>query len=160
MRIKTLLILFIILSLRAGTGWAHGHCEREHAEFPPLHEKFFGKVDFLMKHRDELSLSEEQTKNIQEKVFEVKRATIDAEAQMSIAMLEVYKEMHSDNPNLDKMKSFLDKKIETKRTLSYSLLEGLVSVRNFLTPEQRVKMKQIFFRERYPAPPMETTKPV
>ena len=130
-------------------GW-EGHGQNE--SYPDLADKFRMKVQFLMTFRDEIGLSAEQIAAVKDQVFNVDRAEIQMNAKKQLAMVDLYQEMHKDNADRTKMKTKIDEKIEAKRNYSYAVLDALGSIHDLLSPAQKTKMKEIFMREKYPAP--------
>lgn len=118
-------------------------------QMPDLHHKFFMKVDFLMQHREALGLDDEQVKSIEGRMFEIKRILMQSHAAGEQALLDIYEELHTDQPNVDKMKTAVDTKIEAKRAKLNALVDGLLAIRNALTAEQRAKAKEIYWNEKY-----------
>ncbi|MBI4549577.1 MAG: hypothetical protein HY714_01455 [Candidatus Omnitrophica bacterium] len=118
-------------------------------EFPSLHEKYFMKVHFLLKHEKQLALTEEQVQALTERKFEMKRQLIQAESQKKLFMLDIYKKLHTDAPNVDEINALIDSKTEVKKTLAKSLVQALVDAKSLLTPEQREKAKELYKAYKY-----------
>jgi len=140
------LLMTLTLAMPATTSFAkHGG----HEYLPGLEDKYFHKVNFLIGHRDDLGLTQEQVKSILDKHWDIKRVMTETSAQKDIALLDIYKQLHSDQPNVEEMNALVDKQLEAKKVYLRALVEALVYTINLLTPEQRAKAKELYLKEYY-----------
>ena len=142
-------ILSALMVLLPQTVQAHGH-GRGQDEFPSLKEKYFDKLFFLMEHRDQLGLNEQQVQSILDKKMDVKKAAIEAEFQNHLAMIDLHRELHADKPDVEKMKTLVDTQADAQRNLGKTLVDALVFTKNVLNAEQQAKAKQIYLNEKFP----------
>lgn len=113
-----------------------------------LKHKFFKKASFLLTYKDELGLSEEQIATIKDLKYRIKRRKVETDSAIDIAMLDIYHEYHQEPPNLERMNTLWNEGIEAKRSFGGDLLQGLVTLKNILTPEQREKAKTLYEKEK------------
>lgn len=137
---KTILCLVLSFFIWAPSVLANHQSE----EFPSLHEKYFFKVHFLLKNEKELALTAEQVQALTERKFDMMRQKIQAESQKKLFMLDIYRKLHSDAPNVDEINALIDSKMEVKKTLTKSFVQAIVDAKALLTPEQRQKAKELF----------------
>lgn len=144
MKISGICLIFF-LSLWPGNLWADGHGHGGAS----LEERYFGEVYFILQHKRELGLTDEQIQAIKDRKFDVKRQGIQSEAQMQLIMLDLERELHKEAPAMEPLSALIDDKIEVKRTLSKAYLQAIVDLKLLLTPEQRKQTKEIFWSERF-----------
>ena len=135
---KTALLILFVLAMHP-FAWAGGEAE----DIPSLDEKFWMKMGFLMQYRNELQLSDDQLARLHQKSVEIKKAMVAAETQGKLVDLDVYHELHAAEPDVEKMKSLVDKEIEKERSLGYALVDGLATIQKMLRPEQKEKFKEL-----------------
>lgn len=140
-------VLFSCLLLMAVPTLAfanHDHCGG--GQDYSLEDKYFGKVHFLFKNKAELGLTEEQMEQIKTIKFDVKRAPIDANAKKDLAMLDIYQELHKDQPDIQKTESLIDQKYATKANLAKTLVNSMINTKAVLTADQQVKAKEFYWK--------------
>lgn len=143
---KKLVILAVVslLVLAPSLTFAnHGHQEGGGYS---LEDKYFGTVDFLFKNKTELGLTEDQMEQIKTIKFDVKRAMIEAEAKKDLAMLDIYQELHKDQPDVAKIDSLIDQKHAVKATLTKNMVRSLLNTKAILTTEQQAKAKELYWK--------------
>lgn len=142
---KKLTILVISLLLLAPTLTFANHGHQEGGGYS-LEDKYFGKVDFLFKNKTGLGLTEDQMEEVKAIKFDVKRAMIETEAKKDLAMLDIYQELHKDQPDLEKIDSLIDQKSQAKATLSKNIVRSLLNTKAILTAEQQAKAKELYWK--------------
>lgn len=143
---KKLAILVISLLILASPVTFANHGHHEGSGGYSLEDKYFGKVDFLFKNKTELGLTEDQMEQIKTIKFDVKRAMIKAEADKDLAMLDIYQELHKDEPDVAKIDSSIDQKSAVKATLAKNVVRSLLNTKAILTAEQQAKAKELYWK--------------
>ena len=155
MKRKILFSAAVVVLLLSANAFAdhrsHGYGGHHGSE--KLDKKFFWKLHFLLEHKEDLGLSEEQIQKITAKKFDVKRVLIETQSQKDIAMLDIYQELHSDKPSMEKMNASVDKKIEAKRLAAKTLVEAFVETKKILSSDQLAKSKELFWKEKFSGSP-------
>lgn len=114
-----------------------------------LKSKFFNKYDFMMKHRKELELSEEQMTGLKNIKYTVKKAKVEAKAAGKMAYLDATHEIYQGEGNLEALYSIMDQELEAKRKLKHALVKGLLDFNNLLSSGQKKTLKELWYDEKY-----------
>ena len=147
MKIKaTLLTLSLVASLAVPAFAGHGGF---HGGSPTLKEKFFEKFHFLMKHREELKLSDEQVNDLTDLKYSVKKGYAETDAQMEVAKINMLQELKKPDADLNKVNGFIDSKIEAKRRFEYDTAKALIEVKKVLNADQVKLMKELWMKDQY-----------
>lgn len=155
MRSKTVLILILLLAPVFSTAFAgHGYsqgcvkpcCSHEKDS---LAEKFFDKYDFFMKHKDEIALTDQQQKTLQDIKFNIKRRVIEAEARKDTAKIDLWQELYQDRPDIGKIDNAINAKASAKSEIWKAYASGLVDMKVVLNEEQLAAVKKIGWEEKY-----------
>ncbi len=138
------LILMFLLVLPVA-----GFANHEHGKGggDSLEDMYFGKVYFLFQNKAELGLTEDQLNQIKDIKFDVKRMMIDTEAKKDLAMLDINQELHKDQPDVNKIDSFIDQKHTAKAAFTKNLVRSILNTKAILTPEQQAKAKELYYKK-------------
>jgi len=132
-----------LLILASNTYAGHGHSESS-----GLSDKFYHKYDFLMSHKEEIGLTDPQTKTLDELKFQLKRKTIETEAKQELAMVEVWQELNQDKPDMAKVDNAINAKYAAKAEAARAQAAALVDLTSLLDENQRTAMKKIGRQEK------------
>ena len=143
-------MFFLCALVQAPQAALAGHRHHEsHGDGDSLAEKFFWKTEFLMRHKADLALTEEQVQKLKDQKFDIKRKLIEGQAQMEVASLELAREFHRDAPEMDRITVLIDQKMEAARGLERILAQAILDAKALLTPEQRAQAKEVFWKDAY-----------
>ena len=112
-----------------------------------LEGMYFGKVYFLFQNKTELGLTDDQIEKIKAIKFDMKRASINADSAKELAAVDIQQELHSDQPDLKKIDASVDAKHQAKSNLEKTMARALLDTKAVLTPEQVVKLKDLYYEE-------------
>ena len=140
---KVLSLIMAVTLLLPAVCFADGHQRLS------LEEKYFSTIFFLLQHKEELQLTEEQIQSIKDRKFDLMRQDIQSDAQLALIGLDMKKELHSVSPKLDQLETLVDNKTEVIRTLDKLYVRAIVDTQTLLTPEQRDTAKELFWKEFY-----------
>ncbi|HTL47152.1 MAG TPA: hypothetical protein VL688_03710 [Verrucomicrobiae bacterium] len=150
MKTKTLFLTVLLSSFLAVPAFAnHGGGEFQGGGTPSLKEKFFEKYHFLMSHREDLKLSQDQISGLMDLKFAIKKDFAETEAQMEVATLNLFQELHKNDADLNKMNGFIDNKIEAKRRFDYDLAKSLIEMKKILSADQVKQMQDLWLKDEY-----------
>jgi len=146
-----LVVLMLALSFsgiaQAGQGYGSS-CKVCKDSSKSFEEKYFWKVKFMLGNKDELGLSDEQVDQIKEQKYQIKRQKIEAAARMETDKLDIYHELKKDAPDMGRIDILIDDKIDAKRGLLKSYVNGIVELKAVLTAEQMVKAKALYSQQK------------
>jgi len=144
MRKKIFGIVFSLLMITPLTLLANGRGDGGHS----LKEKFFHKEGFIQNNRDEIGLKEDQAQAIKNLKYDLSRKMIEMKSKMELAMLDIRQELHNDKVNMERLNALVDAKMDTKKALCKDALKAYVDMMGILTPEQKAKMKELWYRQK------------
>lgn len=147
MKKRTFLLAALLTLSAAAPAFCHGGGHGSGG--PGLEHKFFDKYSFLMRHRAELQLTEDQINSLTDLKYSIKRSMAENEAQAEVSAVNLYQELHKTEPDLNKLYGFVDGKAEASRHIGYDVAKALVDMKKVLSPEQLAKMKDLWLTEQY-----------
>jgi len=151
MKGKYLLILALVMCLGFGASVAfadtpgRGH-EGMREEYKPqdLESKFFYKAHKLLKHEEELGLSDKQIERIKDLKLTTKKDLIQKEAEIELLALDIKAQLYEEKVNLRAVKDLIDKKYELKKAKAKTLVEAYVTLKDVLNKVQKEKLKELY----------------
>ena len=109
-----------------------------------IDDMYFGKARFYLAHQDELGLSKDQVEKITAMKYDVKRASVEANAKKDLAMIDFKQELHTDKPDLTKLEAAIDQKMAAKTDLYKKAAKAIVDTKALLSADQTVKAKELY----------------
>ncbi len=106
--------------------------------------KFYKKAKYALKYQDKIKLTDEQVDKIIDLKMSLKKEMINKKAQIEIILLDIKKELYSDDVNVDKVNNLIDKKYNLKAEKTKSALKAYSELKNVLKDEQMDKLKEIW----------------
>ncbi len=116
-----------------------GHGMRGKHGHDSLESKFFYKAHSLMKTKEELQLSEEQLKTIQDLKAEAKKNLIRSKAEIDVIEIDLASQIHADKMDSEAALKLIDQKYELKKEseknflTAYAKLKGAISEKQWET---------------------------
>lgn len=104
---------------------------------------FAHKAQTLLRHREELGLSDAQVDKIRALETETNKKSIQQTADVKIAALDIQSKLRGDNVDLQEINALIDQKYALKAKEAKLLTAAYVDLKAQLTEEQRVKLKQL-----------------
>lgn len=131
MKIRTSCIIILLLTLFSTSAWAQrsGRVQR-----PRSTE---GRAEFLK----ELQLTDEQKKEMLSIRFQAQKQFIVQRAAIATARLELRQLFQAPSPDQSAIEKKVKEVSELRTKASLARIDRLFSVRNILTPEQRIKVR-------------------
>jgi Spy/CpxP family protein refolding chaperone len=146
--IAVLMLVSFHVTLSAKTGQRRHHKMMRHARFGiMMAEKNLFPAFALLKHKEEIGLTQEQVTKI-EKMQELHQETfIRKQADIKVKELKFNSFMKQDQINRSKMEKMIREIAKMKTDVQISHINYLLDLKNLLTPEQVQKLEE-FKRER------------
>lgn len=136
-----LVTLLLAVSLPAAAESARGGYAKDgHKNFE---KKVFSKAHFILKNREELSLSEEQVKQVTDLKIAAKKELINRKAEIEILGVDIKAKMCGDEIDIKAVNQLIDKKYELKKKKAKYLVKTYAELKNILTEEQKQSLKAI-----------------
>ncbi len=115
-----------------------------HASSPcPIAQKFCQKVCWIMEHKDELGLTDEQIAQIKALDLEVEKNSIRAMAEMKIFGLELENKLSQDVVDVQAIESMIDSSMAGMALGAKTTVKAYADLRAIATPEQKAKAKEL-----------------
>ena len=116
-------------------GWKHG--EQGFAK------ALFRKIDFVLKHQDELGLDQSKLDAISNLKLEAKKNMIKQNADLKLLQLDIKSKMHKDSIDLQAMNGLIDQKSELEKTKEKSLAESYVKFKKLFSQSEWDKVRSL-----------------
>lgn len=124
-----------------GKRGASGDCGKKSG--CPIAAKFCMKACWLMAHKDELGLTEEQVAKVETLQFEMKKNAIRGAAEMKIGMMELEKKLSQDPLNVEEIESMIDSGMAGMATGAKANIKAYADLKSVLTEEQKATAKTL-----------------
>jgi Spy/CpxP family protein refolding chaperone len=100
---------------------------------------------------EQLGLTDEQKAQVRQIMLDTRKKNIDVEAKQKLARLELHELMAGDTPDQGKINAKISELSKLHETLMRNRIESHLAVQKVLTPEQRMKAKELrpLMRERF-----------
>ena len=128
-----------------GKGRGEESCEsddRDHAVH--LDDLFFHKSHLMLRHEQELGLSDEQVERVKAIMAETRKRLIRDEADIDVLDVDLMRELHKPTVDVQATRSILDKQYEAKKARAIALAQSIADLKATLTPEQHAKLKGLY----------------
>lgn len=109
----------------------------------PIANKFTMKSDFLLEHKTDIGLTDDQVKTIKDLKLQMEKDGIRQSADMKTAMLDLEAKLTEDKVDVEGTNAFIDKNFASASAAAKSNLNAYVQLKAVLTPDQLTKMKAL-----------------
>ena len=108
----------------------------------------FGRILENPRIKKELKLTPEQEKSLKDLRFAAKEKSIDIDARIKKARLQMEQEMEKDEVDRDKVMGLLEETGKQQTELKKIAVGNMIEIKKILTPEQREKGKEMLAKWR------------
>lgn len=116
-----------------------------HASSPcPIAQKFCKKVCWVLEHKEELGLSDEQVARIKALDLEVEKNSIRGMAEMQIFALEIENRLSQDVVDVQALESMIDSGMAGMALGAKATIKAYAELKSVATPEQKAKAKELY----------------
>lgn len=119
----------------AGCSHASSHC--------PIASKFCAKVCWILEHKTELGLSDDQVAKIKALDLEVEKNSIRGMAEMKIFGLEIENRLHQEVIDVESIESMIDSGMAGMATGAKATVKAYAELKSIVTEDQKAKAKEI-----------------
>jgi hypothetical protein len=115
-----------------------------HASSPcPIASKFCKKVCWILEHKEELGLTDDQIAKIKALDLEVEKNSIRGMAEMKIFALEMESRLGQDMVDVEAIESMIDSGMAGMALSAKSTVKAYADLKAIITPEQKAKAMEI-----------------
>ncbi len=115
-----------------------------HASSPcPIAAKFCQKVCWILEHKDELGLTDDQIAQIKALDLEVEKNSIRGMAEMQIFALEMENRLGQDKVDVEALESMIDSGMAGMALGAKSTVKAYADLKAIITPEQKAKAMEL-----------------
>ncbi|MCA9395377.1 MAG: Spy/CpxP family protein refolding chaperone [Candidatus Omnitrophica bacterium] len=129
-------------------GHGRGHGQRRGKRDKGMDGMLYAKTHFLLKHQDELGLSEDQVKQIKKLKLSTKKAVIAKEAEIDIVTVDLHAVLWEESPDAAAVRSLVSKKYDLKKEKALTVTDAFLQLKTVLTAEQKEKAKAVWKKKR------------
>lgn len=101
------------------------------------------KAHCLLESKEELGLSADQVKKIQDLKLNLKKEMIRKEAELKVLKVDLMAAMKSDDWDVDAMNKLIDQKFDLKKQMMKSGVAAKGQLMSILTDDQKAKMEEL-----------------
>ena len=116
--------------------------DKEHCQCP-IADKFMMKADFLLEHKSEVGLTDDQVKTIKDLKLQMGKDTIRQSADMKTFELDLKSKLAEDKVDVDGTNALIDKNFATALAAAKSNLATYAKLKDLLNPGQITTMKAL-----------------
>ena len=109
----------------------------------PVANKFMMKAHFLLEHKADVGLTDDQAKTIKDLKLQVEKGSIQQSADMKTFMLDLDSKLAEDKVDVDGTNALIDKGFASAAASAKSNLNAYAKLKALLTPDQITKMKAL-----------------
>ncbi|MFA6600979.1 MAG: hypothetical protein WCU74_08220 [Candidatus Omnitrophota bacterium] len=102
------------------------------------------KAHFMMENAQELGLTDDKVEEIRKLKFETKKALVRQNAEIEVLGLDIMEKLHQDAIDVEAVNKLVDQKYELEKAQAKSLVGVLAKLKSQLSPEQAVKMRELW----------------
>lgn len=151
--LRSFIALFVIASFLAAPVWAEGKCRKcmagQQKEYDcPVVGKFMEKAHFIMKNKEELTLSDEQVAKIKELKLAVKKIHVRQTADMQIMFLDLDAKMSEPKVDVDGIGTMIDQGSAGMAASTKQVVQAYADLKAVLSDEQMEKLKTIWWSQK------------
>ena len=109
----------------------------------PITNKFMKKAHFLLEHKSDIALTEDQVKTIKELKLQMEKDSVRQGADMQTFMLDLDSKLSGDTVDVEGTSALIDKTFTSFSASAKTSVEAYAKLKGLLTPDQVTKMKAI-----------------
>ncbi|GEM_PF-4341584 len=113
-----------------------------------LEDRFFNKIQFLLKNKKELGLTPEQTAKINDLKTDIAKKLMRNDGQENVLKVDVGTGLWESPPNTPVIDELVDKMHELQQEDSKTLLNGFYKIHEILSAEQNKKYKNLWHKSK------------
>lgn len=154
---KKLLSMFILatflmtpVALAGGYGGECSACGGHYSKYKKsgMEDKFYMKAHFIMKHADEIGLSDEAKQDIKDLKMNLKKNLIRKEAEIDVLKIDIKAAMKDYPIDGAELQSLIDQKYTIKKEKASDIANAYTSLKNGLSQAQYNKLKEIWYKDK------------
>ncbi len=129
-----------------GLAYAHGEYGQGYeggASACLIASKLEMKSGVLLKHKDDLSLSEEQINTIKQLALAAQKSEIRQRADQKLFSLDLRTKMHEENLNVQEINALIDKNTAALADAAKANVAAYAKLKEVLTAEQKKKLEEL-----------------
>ena len=115
---------------------------KEHCQCP-IADKFMMKADFLLEHKSEVGLTDDQVKTIKDLKLRMEKDSIRQGADMKTFLLDLKSKLAEDKLDVEGANALIDQNFAAAATAAKSNLATYAKLKSLLIPDQMTKMKAL-----------------
>lgn len=119
-----------------------GMMDKEHSQCP-IANKFAMKSRFLLDHKDDIGLTDDQVRSIKDLKLRTEKDDIRQLADMKALKLDIESKLMEDKVDIEGTSALIDKGSAAASTAAKSNLTAYAQLKAILTPDQITKMKTL-----------------
>ena len=116
--------------------------EKEHCQCPIM-GKFMKKAHFLLEHKSDIGLTDDQVKTLKELKLQMEKDSIRQRADMKTFLLDLKSKLAEDKVDVEGASALIDENFSTVSAAAKSNLATYAKLKSLLTPDQMTKMKAL-----------------
>ena len=110
----------------------------------PVAGKLEMKSHFLLEHKADLALTDDQVKTIKDIKLQAEKDGAQQEADGKVFMIGLKTKLHEDKIDVDGANALIDKSFASMQASVKSSVASYARLQSLLTPEQAAKVKEIW----------------
>jgi hypothetical protein len=133
-----------------GSGSRHhyGKMEEQCSSQCPVAQKFMRKAHFLLEHKSDLGLTDEQVKAVKELTLQADKDQIRQNAESKIFQLDLKSKMDDEKIDVEGTNALIDKGFSAYAAATKANLDAYVKLKALLTPDQITKIKELHMKDK------------
>jgi hypothetical protein len=116
--------------------------EKKHCQCP-ITDKFMKKAHFLLEHKSDMGLTDNQVKTLKELKLQMEKDSIRQNADRETFLLDLKSKLAEDKVNVEGANALIDENFATASAAAKSNLANYAKLKSLLTPDQVTKMKAL-----------------
>lgn len=149
MKLKTTLIVCLLFCVVSG---AQDRSPQPHSGEDPIGQNLF-PPDLVMRNRQAIALSSEQSEFIKNEVQKVQAHFTDLQWQMMAEQETLASLLKQDHADEAQVLAELDKVLNLEREIKRAQISLVLRIKNRLTPDQQAKLRELKHQEEPVVPP-------
>lgn len=123
--------------------YGKGGCSSHASSACPISSKFCQKVCWIMEHKEELGLTDDQIAKIKALDLEVEKSSIRGMAEMKVFALELENRMSQDVIDVASIENMIDSSMASMALSAKATVKAYADLKSVATPEQKAKAKEL-----------------
>ena len=109
----------------------------------PITEKFMKKARFLLEHKSEMGLTDDQVKAVKDLKLQMEKDSIRQSTDKKIFLLDLQSKLSEDKVDVEGANTLIDQNFAAASTAAKSNLATYAKLKNLLSLDQVTKMKAL-----------------